>query len=87
MLVFMQERMRVEMENARVLVADQKVEAIKDIIPILEQISRINQPLLIITEDVTGILQHGASLELVAVAFMDNVVLSLEQFGHMVSSC
>jgi chaperonin GroL len=49
-----QERMRVEMENARVLVADQKVEAIKDIIPILEQISRINQPLLIITEDVTG---------------------------------
>ena len=44
----MQERMLVEFDNARVLVTDMKIEAIKDIIPILEQISRLNQPLLII---------------------------------------
>ena len=40
--------MLVEFDNARVLITDMKIEAIKDIIPILEQISRLNQPLLII---------------------------------------
>ena len=43
-----------EMDNARVLVADQKIETIKEILPVLEQMTRINQPLLIITEDITG---------------------------------
>ena len=46
--------MLVEMDNARVLVADQKIETIKEILPVLEQMTRINQPLLIITEDITG---------------------------------
>lgn len=49
-----QEKQLVEFSNARVLVADQKIESIKDIIPVLEQVTRLNQPLLIITEDVTG---------------------------------
>ena len=49
----------VEMENCRVLIADQKVESIKEIIPVLENISRVNQPLLIITEDITGWLCHN----------------------------
>ena len=49
-----QEKMLVEMENCRVLVSDQKVEQMKDIIPVLEQITRQNQPLLIVTEDITG---------------------------------
>ena len=49
-----QEKQLVEFNNARVLVADQKVESIKDIIPVLEQVTRLNQPLLIITEDVAG---------------------------------
>lgn len=31
-----------------------QIEQIRDIIPILEQVSRLNQPLLIIAEDVTG---------------------------------
>ena len=52
--------MLVEYDNARVLVADQKVESIKEIVPLLEQISRLNQPLLMITEDVTG-MQHPLS--------------------------
>lgn len=49
-----QEKMLVEMENCRVLVSDQKIELMKDIIPVLEQITRQNQPLLIVTEDITG---------------------------------
>lgn len=43
-----------EFENCRVLVADQKVERVSEIIPILEQVMRLNQPLLIVTEDITG---------------------------------
>ncbi|GLC52828.1 Chaperonin 60 subunit alpha 1, chloroplastic [Pleodorina starrii] len=49
-----QERLLVEYDNCRVLVTDQKIESIRDIIPILEQVTRLNQPLLIIAEDVTG---------------------------------
>jgi len=44
----------VEYDNARVLVTDQKLESIKDVLPLLEQLTRVNQPLLIIAEDVTG---------------------------------
>ena len=46
--------MLVEMENARVLVSDQKIEQMKDILPVLEQVTRNNQPLFIVTEDITG---------------------------------
>eukprot|EP00884_Botryococcus_braunii_P006189 jgi/Botrbrau1/15571/Bobra.33_1s0002.1 len=49
-----QERMLVEYENALVLVTDSKIETIKEILPILEQVTRKNQPLLIVSEDVTG---------------------------------
>ena len=49
-----QEKMTVEFENCRVLVADQKLTAVKEIIPILEQVMQTSQPLLIITEDITG---------------------------------
>jgi len=46
--------MLVEYENARILITDQKLESIKDVLPILEQVTRVNQPLVIIAEDVTG---------------------------------
>ncbi len=46
--------MLVEYENARILITDQKLETIKDILPVLEQVTRVNQPLVIIAEDVTG---------------------------------
>ncbi|KAG1679528.1 hypothetical protein FOA52_011129 [Chlamydomonas sp. UWO 241] len=50
-----QERLVCEFENCRVLVTDQKIESIRDIIPILEQVSKAgNPPLLIIAENVTG---------------------------------
>ncbi|WIA40462.1 hypothetical protein OEZ86_013818 [Tetradesmus obliquus] len=48
------ERLLVEYDNCRVLVTDQKIESVRDIVPILEQVTRLNSPLLIIAEDVTG---------------------------------
>jgi chaperonin GroEL (HSP60 family) len=37
-----------------VLITDQKITAIKDIIPLLEKTTQLRAPLLIIAEDVTG---------------------------------
>lgn len=48
------EKMIAEFENARVLVTDQKISAIKDIIPLLEKTTQLRAPLLIIAEDITG---------------------------------
>lgn len=48
------EKLIVEFENARVLVTDQKISAIKDIIPLLEKTTQLRAPLLIIAEDITG---------------------------------
>lgn len=48
------EKLLVEFENARVLVTDQKISAIKDIIPLLEKTTQLRAPLLIIAEDITG---------------------------------
>lgn len=43
-----------EFENAKVLVTDQKISTIKEIIPLLEKMTQLRAPLLIIAEDVTG---------------------------------
>jgi chaperonin GroEL (HSP60 family) len=48
------EKLLVEFQNARVLVTDQKITTIKEMIPVLEKITQLNAPLLIIAEDVTG---------------------------------
>ncbi|CAI0397939.1 unnamed protein product [Linum tenue] len=48
------EKLICEFENARVLITDQKITAIKDIIPLLEKTTQLRAPLLIIAEDVTG---------------------------------
>lgn len=48
------EKLIVEFENARILVTDQKISAIKDIIPVLEKTTQLRAPLVIIAEDVTG---------------------------------
>ncbi|KAG7035480.1 hypothetical protein SDJN02_02276, partial [Cucurbita argyrosperma subsp. argyrosperma] len=48
------EKLIAEFENARVLITDQKISAIKDIIPILEKTTQLRAPLLIIAEDITG---------------------------------
>merc|ERR1719377_145822 len=48
------ERMTVEMENYLVVVADSKVDAVKELVPLLEQVMQSNKPLLIVCEDITG---------------------------------
>ncbi|KAB5561726.1 hypothetical protein DKX38_006683 [Salix brachista] len=48
------EKLICEFENARVLITDQKITAIKDIIPLLEKTTQLRAPLLIIAQDVTG---------------------------------
>src|SRR6202521_1731009 len=48
------ERMEVELENAVVLIHEKKLSAMKDMLPLLEQVARAGQPLLTIAEDVDG---------------------------------
>ena len=46
------EKMLVEMENPLILVTDQKISVIQDTLGILEQIVKVNKPLLIIADDI-----------------------------------
>ncbi len=48
------ERMEVVLEDAYVLIHEKKISAMKDLLPVLEQISRLGRPLLIIAEDLEG---------------------------------
>ncbi len=48
------DRMTVEFENARILIADKKISSIQDLVPVLEKVARLGQALLIIAEDVDG---------------------------------
>jgi chaperonin GroEL len=46
------EKMNVELEDAYVLVTDQKIATIKDVLPVLEQVVEENKPLFIIASDI-----------------------------------
>src|ERR1700687_4271387 len=48
------ERMEAILEEPYILVANQKIGAIKDILPVLEQVIQAGSPLLIVAEDVEG---------------------------------
>src|SRR2546428_14133649 len=48
------ERMEAVLEEPYILVANQKIGAIKDILPVLEQVIQAGKPLLIVAEDVEG---------------------------------
>ena len=48
------ERMEVVLENPIILIHEKKVSTMKDLLPLLEQVARLNRPLLIVAEDVDG---------------------------------
>jgi len=48
------ERMEVAFENTYILIHEKKISSMKDILPLLEQISKSGKPLLIIAEDIEG---------------------------------
>jgi chaperonin GroEL len=48
------EKMEVHLDEPFILLNEKKISNMKDLIPILEQIARMNKPLLIISEDVEG---------------------------------
>ena len=48
------EKMQVELEDAYLLLSDQKLVLLKDLIPLLEQIAKSGRPLVIIADDIEG---------------------------------
>jgi chaperonin GroEL len=48
------EKQRVVLDDAFVLVHDRTISAVRDLLPLLEEVIKANKPLLVIAEDVTG---------------------------------
>ena len=48
------ERMEAVLEDPLILIHDKKISAMKDLLPILEKVSQVGRPLLIISEEVEG---------------------------------
>ena len=48
------ERMEIVLENPAILIHEKKISSMKDLLPVLEQVVRLDRPLLVIAEDVDG---------------------------------
>ena len=49
-----QDEQKVELENPYILIYEEKISSAKNLVPLLEAISKANKPLLVIAEDVEG---------------------------------
>ncbi len=49
-----QDRMECVLEDAYILIHEKKINSMKDLLPVLEQISRAGKPMLIVSEEVEG---------------------------------
>jgi chaperonin GroEL len=48
------ERMEAVLENPAILLYEKKISSVQDLIPVLEQVSQMRRPLLIVSEDIEG---------------------------------
>jgi chaperonin GroEL len=48
------DRMEASLEDAFILINEKKVSAMKDLLPVLEQVAKMGKPLVILAEDIEG---------------------------------